>query len=88
MSWTKCSSIVNAADLAADEEEQVGVLAHVERNLQQHGIRFPRMFPVSSLQALSGKQTQDAALIASSGIGDFEAAFLAFTKIISGLLRL
>ena len=72
--------IVNAADLAADEEEQAGVLAHVERNLQQHGIRFPRMFPVSSLQALSGKQNQDAALIASSGIGDFEAAFLSFTQ--------
>ncbi|AZN42045.1 dynamin family protein [Paenibacillus albus] len=72
--------IVNAADLAASEQERDDVLAHVERNLQQHGIRFPRMFPISSLQALDGKQTGNAALIASSGIGAFEESFLGFTQ--------
>ncbi|UVI33699.1 dynamin family protein [Paenibacillus spongiae] len=72
--------IVNAADLAASDEELEGVLAHVQRNLQQHGIRFPRMFPVSSLAALEGKQTSSSGLLEQSGIRDFEAAFLAFTK--------
>ncbi|SFS61626.1 dynamin family protein [Paenibacillus sp. BC26] len=72
--------IVNAADLAADEEERDGVLAHVERNLQQHGIRFPRMFPVSSLQALDGKRMNNKALIEQSGISAFEASFLSFTS--------
>ncbi|MBW7461567.1 dynamin family protein, partial [Paenibacillus sepulcri] len=47
--------IVNAADLAADSDELESVLAHVQRNLQQQGIRFPRIFPLSSLQALDGK---------------------------------
>ncbi|WP_308634451.1 dynamin family protein [Paenibacillus silvisoli] len=72
--------LVNAADLAADNEELEGVLAHVERNLQQHGIRFPRMFPISSLQALDGKRTGNQAMIEQSGIGAFEASFLSFTS--------
>jgi len=72
--------IVNAADLAADEEELQGVLAHVERNLQQHGIRFPRMFPISSLSALDGKRSGDVLLQEQSGIREFEAAFLGFTR--------
>ncbi|RAP78155.1 dynamin family protein [Paenibacillus montanisoli] len=72
--------LVNAADLAADQEELEGVLAHVERNLQQHGIRFPRMFPISSLQALDGKRTGNKALIEQSGIAAFEASFLSFTS--------
>ncbi|QHW34433.1 dynamin [Paenibacillus rhizovicinus] len=72
--------IVNAADLAASQEELEGVLAHVERNLQQHGIRFPRMFPVSSLQALDGKRAGSSRLIAESGIGAFEESFLGFTR--------
>ncbi|MFC4809434.1 dynamin family protein, partial [Paenibacillus sp. GCM10023250] len=72
--------LVNAADLAASREELEGVLAHVERNLQQHGIRFPRMFPVSSLQALDGKRTGVARLVEESGIAAFEEAFLGFTR--------
>ncbi|SEM77934.1 dynamin family protein [Paenibacillus sp. OV219] len=72
--------IVNAADLAASEQERDDVLTHVERNLQQHGIRFPRMFPVSSLDALDGKQSGNAALVASSGISAFEDSFLSFTQ--------
>lgn len=72
--------IVNAADLAASDEELQGVLAHVERNLQQHGIRFPRMFPVSSLLALEGKQTGSERLLAKSGIAAFEQSFLSFAR--------
>ncbi|MFB9330529.1 dynamin family protein [Paenibacillus aurantiacus] len=72
--------IVNAADLAASDEELQGVLEHVERNLQQHGIRFPRMFPVSSLLALEAKQTGSDRLLAKSGIAAFEQSFLSFAR--------
>lgn len=40
--------IVNAADLAASEEEIDDVLEHVERNLLACGIRKARLYPVSS----------------------------------------
>ena len=72
--------VVNAADLAADAAELEDVTAHVERNLLQHGIRFPRLFPVSSLQALDAKREADPELLAASGFEQFESAFLAFTQ--------
>ncbi|WP_270171470.1 dynamin family protein [Paenibacillus sp. SYP-B4298] len=72
--------IVNAADLAADRKELDGVLSHVEANLLQHGIRHPRLFPMSSLAALDGKLTGDAELQQRSGIDEFEHAFLSFTS--------
>jgi len=68
--------IVNAADLAADEAELEGVIAHVEANLLKHGIRNPRMFPVSSLAALDAKlrgETDE-----TSGMPAFERALSAF----------
>ncbi|WP_260405274.1 dynamin family protein, partial [Paenibacillus sp. 598K] len=71
--------IVNAADLAADEAELAGVVSHVERNLLQHGIRFPRLHPLASLAALDAKQRGDEAAMAASGIQAFEEAFLRFT---------
>ncbi|OBZ17508.1 dynamin family protein [Bacillus sp. FJAT-26390] len=72
--------LVNAADLAADQEELDGVLKHVETNLLQHAIRSPRLFPVSSLQALDGKLDGDAELLARSGIEAFEQSFLSFIQ--------
>ncbi|CAH1195947.1 GTPase Era [Paenibacillus plantiphilus] len=72
--------IVNAADLASSEEERQGVLDHVERNLQQHGIRFPRMFPISSLQALDGKRIGDEAMLHESGLPAFESSFIGFAR--------
>jgi small GTP-binding protein len=72
--------LVNAADLAADQEELDGVLKHVETNLLQHAIRSPRLFPVSSLQALDGKLGGDAELLARSGIEAFEQSFLSFIQ--------
>ncbi|WP_139999448.1 dynamin family protein [Paenibacillus paridis] len=72
--------LVNAADLAADEEELAGVLKHVETNLLQHAIRSPRLFPVSSLQALDGKLSGDAELLKKSGIEAFEQSFLSFVQ--------
>lgn len=72
--------LVNAADLAADQEELDGVLKHVEANLLQHAIRSPRLFPVSSLQALDGKQDGDTELLKRSGIEAFEQSFLSFIQ--------
>ncbi|WP_339202823.1 dynamin family protein [Paenibacillus sp. FSL K6-3182] len=72
--------LVNAADLAADQEELTGVLKHVETNLLQHAIRSPRLFPVSSLQALDGKLDENAELLQRSGIEAFEQSFLSFIQ--------
>ncbi|MFS0722581.1 dynamin family protein [Paenibacillus sp. 1P07SE] len=78
--------IVNAADLAADAAELAGVVGHVERNLLQHGIRFPRLHPIASLAALDAKQQRDAQGMAQSGIQAFEDAFLRFTSTELGQL--
>ncbi|QAY66102.1 dynamin family protein [Paenibacillus protaetiae] len=72
--------LVNAADLAASEEELAGVLKHVESNLLQHGIRNPRLFPVSSLQALEAKQAGDEEALSGSGLAMFEQSFLSFVQ--------
>ena len=47
--------IVNAIDLAQDEEEMNAVLDYVEDQLVTYGIRQPHLYPVSSLQALKEK---------------------------------
>ncbi|MEK3881387.1 dynamin family protein [Paenibacillus sp. PL2-23] len=72
--------IVNAADLAADEEELQGVLAHVESNLKQHAIHSPRLYPVSSIQALDGKLDGSLELLAASRMEAFESSFLSFIQ--------
>jgi small GTP-binding protein len=64
--------MVNAADLAQSEEELAGVVEHVEQNLLQSGIQFPRIFPISSLEALEG--------VANSGMEEFEKAFFSFIQ--------
>jgi GTPase Era involved in 16S rRNA processing len=70
--------LVNAADLAASERDLEDVVAHVQDNLLRYGIREPRIYPVSSLMALEGKQRRDAALTAASGMSRFEAEFIRF----------
>ncbi|WP_044476841.1 dynamin family protein [Oceanobacillus massiliensis] len=47
--------IVNAADLAADEEELKLVTDYVKEQLQLLGIRLPRLYPVSSKASLDDK---------------------------------
>ncbi|MFC2946918.1 dynamin family protein [Virgibacillus sediminis] len=49
--------IVNAADLAADKEELQLVTEYVEQQLIELGIRFPRLYPVSSKRSLKEKQS-------------------------------
>ena len=72
--------IVNAADLADSEEELEGVLAYVQKELLQHGIRKPRMFAVSSREALEAKQQGNEALLYRSGIAAFEHSFARFAE--------
>ncbi|UJF36357.1 dynamin family protein [Paenibacillus hexagrammi] len=71
--------IVNAADLASSQEELEGVVKHVETNLLQHGIRHPRIYPISSYLAAEGKVTGDHRLVQQSQITPFEQDFVKFT---------
>ncbi|QGQ96809.1 dynamin family protein [Paenibacillus psychroresistens] len=71
--------IVNAADLAANEEEQQQVIEHVKANLLTHGIRHPRIYPVSSMEALDGKLNHNQDLVNHSGMQSFENDFIRFT---------
>ncbi len=48
--------VVNAADLAKDKAELSLVSTYVKEQLTQLGIRFPRLYPVSSRKALTEKQ--------------------------------
>ncbi|MDQ6418166.1 dynamin family protein [Paenibacillus sp. LHD-117] len=80
--------IVNAADLAADEEELQHVLMHVEHNLLQHAIRHPRLYPVSSIEALDGKQDRIPSLVERSRIVAFEQDFMSFIATDLGALAI
>jgi tRNA U34 5-carboxymethylaminomethyl modifying GTPase MnmE/TrmE len=71
--------IVNAADLASSHEELEGVVKHVETNLLQHGIRHPRIYPISSYLAAEGKVNGDPSLVEQSAILPFEQDFVKFT---------
>jgi GTPase Era involved in 16S rRNA processing len=71
--------IVNAADLAANEEERQLVIEHVKSNLLTHGIRHPRIYPVSSMEALEGKLNQNQTKVIHSGMQAFENDFIRFT---------
>ncbi|MCA1027186.1 dynamin family protein [Cytobacillus kochii] len=67
--------IVNAIDLASDEEEKNDVLQYVHDQLIQYGIRRPTLHGLSSLQALFEKQSGEEH---SSGMKDFEESFYRF----------
>ncbi len=68
--------IVNAIDLANDDEEKEAVLQYVEEELTKHGIRHPNLFPVSSLAALKEKLGEPAGI--ESGMPRFEEYFYRF----------
>ncbi|WP_249661907.1 hypothetical protein, partial [Lysinibacillus fusiformis] len=65
----------NAIDLATTEEEQEDVKGYVRTELQRFGIRFPRLYGVSSLLALKEK-VEGADL--TSGMPPFESDFHTF----------
>ena len=64
--------IVNAIDLAATADEEDDVKNYVKSELQRFGIRFPKLFGVSSLLALKEK-VESSEL--SSGMAPFEESF-------------
>ncbi|MCA1054578.1 dynamin family protein [Rossellomorea aquimaris] len=64
--------IVNAIDLAKDEEEKEDVIGYVKNQLIQYGIRFPRIFGVSSLLALQNE--------AAHGMERFKGDFESFIQ--------
>lgn len=68
--------IVNAIDLANNEEEQDSVLEYVREQLVQYGIRRPNLFGLSSLRALSEKLNPKEA--AESKLNIFEESFYSF----------
>ncbi|OCA90867.1 hypothetical protein A8F94_03065 [Bacillus sp. FJAT-27225] len=68
--------IVNAIDLAKDEEEKQHVLSYVGGQLEKYGIRNPHLNPVSSLLGLKEKQENlDGRM---SGLPQFEEEFYKF----------
>lgn len=67
--------VINAIDLANDEEEKQTVLAYVSEQLIKYGVRQPQLYPLSSLQALEEKIKRTAL---GSGMAELEAAFYQF----------
>ncbi|WNS73963.1 dynamin family protein [Bacillus sp. DTU_2020_1000418_1_SI_GHA_SEK_038] len=68
--------VVNAIDLANNEEEKESVLQYVGEQLVQYGIRRPNLFGLSSLEALTEKLENREEK--HSKIDRFEASFYAF----------
>lgn len=69
--------VVNAIDLADSEEEANLVKQYVQSELQRFGIRFPRVYGVSSLQALKEKMDHVGL---HEGMTQFEEAFHQFLE--------
>ncbi|MDQ0213633.1 small GTP-binding protein [Oikeobacillus pervagus] len=70
--------LVNAIDLASNEEEVNEVISYVKDQLLQYGIRFPRIHGVSSLLAME-EQKQNIT-DGPSNIGKFKLAFGQFIE--------
>ncbi|MDR4948344.1 dynamin family protein [Neobacillus cucumis] len=68
--------IINAIDLAENEEEKESVVEYVKDHLIKYGIRNPHLNTVSSLLALKEKTT--ANFHAASGMKRFEETFYQF----------
>ncbi|TQR19725.1 dynamin family protein [Psychrobacillus vulpis] len=69
--------VVNAIDLANNEEEAILVKQYVQGELQRFGIRFPRVYGVSSLLALKEKVEN---VKVHDGMVQFEEAFHRFLE--------
>ncbi|WP_052088360.1 dynamin family protein [Paenibacillus wynnii] len=70
--------IINASDLASSEEELEEVRNHVAANLRAGGLTAPRIYSLSSLQALEGKRCGNHEVYESSRFGPFEEALAHF----------
>ncbi|WP_313890919.1 dynamin family protein [Psychrobacillus sp.] len=69
--------VVNAIDLAENDEEATLVKQYVQDELQRFGIRFPRVYGVSSLQGLKEKVENRQV---HEGMAQFEEAFHRFLE--------
>ncbi|MFD9626708.1 dynamin family protein [Peribacillus muralis] len=70
--------IVNAVDLAQTTDELEEVMDYVTDQLNGFGIRFPKLFPLSSKGALSEKQVPGSfkhSFLPNSGIFEFQKQF-------------
>ncbi|MFB5281895.1 dynamin family protein [Peribacillus sp. Hz7] len=70
--------IVNAVDLAETTEELEDVIEYVKDQLNGFGIRFPKLFPLTSKGALSEKLEPGSfhhAFLPNSGISTFQSRF-------------
>jgi GTPase SAR1 family protein len=68
--------IINAIDLAENEEEKETVVEYVHEQLVKYGIRNPHLFSLSSMQALQEKV--DVSNTSRSGMENFERSFYPF----------
>lgn len=68
--------MINAIDLANNEEEKETVIEYVQEQLVKYGVRNPHLYPLSSLKALQEKEEQTA--LPASGMAAFEEAFYHF----------
>ncbi|WP_160721243.1 dynamin family protein [Bacillus sp. USDA818B3_A] len=68
--------IINAIDLAENEEEKESVAEYVTDQLVKYGIRNPHLYSLSSLLAINEKTNPD--LHVTSGMKPFERAFYHF----------
>lgn len=68
--------IINAIDLANNEEEKEIVLEYVQEQLIKYGVRKPHLYSLSSLKALKEKLEKDSLPV--SGMLSFEEAFYHF----------
>jgi len=68
--------MINAIDLAENEEEKESVVSYVRGQLIKYGIRNPHVYPLSSLYALQGKQEGNVRSV--SGMPAFEEDFYYF----------
>lgn len=68
--------IINAIDLADNEEEKETVRQYVHEQLIKYGVRNPHLYSLSSLQALKEKQEETTRSV--SGMSAFEEAFYHF----------
>lgn len=68
--------VINAIDLADNEEEKETVIEYVYEQLIKYGVRNPHLYPLSSLKAL--KEKQEKTDLPVSGMSAFEEAFYHF----------
>ncbi|WP_019241943.1 MULTISPECIES: dynamin family protein [Bacillus] len=82
-SMDKMFFICNAIDLAQNEDELLEVTTYIKGQLEGFGIRFPRLFPLSSKEALN-EQKEDYlfkhTFLQDSGMKNFQQAFSYFIQ--------